>query len=84
MGGNVVNVEEELKKAGYTIEEVKRILNGLKLSGEAWSIVVAGMIHQGIEHHEAILLLIRSKFVGSVRFPLRRRAKRLRRSRKHT
>jgi Family of unknown function (DUF6988) len=60
-----MSVEEELKKAEYTIEEVKKILNGLKLSGDAWSIVAAGMIHQGIEHHEAILSLIRSKFVGS-------------------
>ena len=60
-----MNVDEELKKAEYTVHEVKKILNDLKLSGDDWSVVVAGMIHQGIEHHEAILLLIRSRFVGS-------------------
>lgn len=60
-----MSVEAELKQAEHTIEEVKKILTGLHLSGDEWSAVTAGMIHQGIEHHEAIVLLIRSKFVGS-------------------
>ena len=60
-----MSVNEELKKAEYTVNEVKKILNDLKLSGDDWSIVVAGMIHQGIEHHDSILLLIRSKLTGS-------------------
>ena len=51
-----MSVEEELQKAQHTTEEVKKLLNGLKLSGEDWSVVVAGMIHQGIEHHDSILL----------------------------
>ena len=65
MGDNVVSLEEELNKAQHTIEKVKKLLNGLTLSGEDWSIVVAGMIHQGIEHHDSILVLIRSKLTGS-------------------
>ncbi len=60
-----MSLEEELNKAQHTIEEVKKLLNGLTLSGEDWSIVVAGMIHQGIEHHDSILVLIRSKLTGS-------------------
>jgi hypothetical protein len=60
-----VSVDEELKKAESTVNEVKNVLNGLHLSGEDWSIIAAGMIHQGIEHHEAIILLLRSKLVGS-------------------
>jgi hypothetical protein len=60
-----LSVEEELKLAERTIEEAKKVLTGLNLSGDDWSVVVAGMIHQGIEHHEAIVLLIRSKLVGS-------------------
>jgi hypothetical protein len=60
-----MSVDEELEKAERTINEVRNILDGLHLSGEDWSIIAAGMIHQGIEHHDAIILLIRSKFVGS-------------------
>lgn len=63
--GVVMSVEEELKLVEGTIGEVKKVLSGLHLSGEDWSVVVAGMIHQGIEHHEAILSLVRWKFVGS-------------------
>jgi hypothetical protein len=60
-----VSVEQELKEAEQTIYEVKRVLTGLHLSGEDWSIIAAGMIHQGIEHHDAIVLLIRNRLVGS-------------------
>ena len=60
-----VSVEQELKLTEDTIEEVKKILTGLQLSGDDWSIIAAGMIHQGIEHHEAIVLLIRNKKIGS-------------------
>jgi hypothetical protein len=60
-----VSVEQELKEAEETIQEVKNVLTGLHLSGEDWSIIAAAMIHQGIEHHEAIVLLIRNRHVGS-------------------
>jgi hypothetical protein len=60
-----VTVEMELEKAQSAIEEVKKVLTGLHLSGDGWSIIAAGMIHQGIEHHEAIVVLIRNGKVGS-------------------
>lgn len=60
-----MSVDQELKSAEDTIEEVKKTLTGLHLSGDDWSIIAAGMIHQAIEHHEAIVLLIRTKKVGS-------------------
>ena len=60
-----MSLEEEIKNAQHTIAEVKKLLSGLKFSGDEWSVVVAGLIHQGIEHHEAILLLIQSHLTGS-------------------
>lgn len=60
-----MSLEGEIKYAQETVTQVKTVLNGLKLSGEHWSIVVAGMIHQGIEHHESIMLLIQSRLTGS-------------------
>jgi uncharacterized protein DUF6988 len=58
-------VEAELKLAGDIVGEVKRILSKYGFSDEEWSTVVIGFIAQAIEHHEAILLLIRSGLVGS-------------------
>lgn len=58
-------VEAELKLAEGVVDEVKRILSKLKFSDEEWSTVVIGFIAQGIEHHAAILLLLRSGLVGS-------------------
>jgi hypothetical protein len=60
-----VSVEENLKRSENTITEVKRLLTELKLGGDDWSVVVAGMIHQGIEHHDSIIALIRLKRIGS-------------------
>lgn len=57
--------QEEITKAQQTIVEVRKTLNGLQFSEEGWSIVVAGMIHQGIEHHESIMCLILSRRTGS-------------------
>ena len=58
-------VEAELKLADEMVGEVRRILSKHGFSDEEWSTVVIGFIAQAIEHHEAILLLIRSGLVGS-------------------
>jgi len=60
-----VDLKTDLKLAEDVVEEVKRILSKHKFSDEEWSTVVIGFIAQGIEHHEAILLLLRSGLVGS-------------------
>ena len=60
-----MSLELELKRSQNTMGEVKNILDDVKLSGEDWSVVVAGMIHQGIEHHDSIMALIRLKLIGS-------------------
>jgi len=58
-------VDAEMKLAEEVVDEVKRILSSHKFSDEEWSTVVIGFIAQGIEHHAAILLLLRSGLVGS-------------------
>ncbi len=58
-------VVAELKQAEDAVNEVKRILSKYGFSDEEWSTVVIGFIAQAIEHHEAILLLLRSGLVGS-------------------
>jgi hypothetical protein len=58
-------VERELKSAEAAILEVKKILNGNKYTDEEYSTVVVGFIAQGIEHHEALILLTRSGLTGS-------------------
>jgi uncharacterized protein DUF6988 len=58
-------LESELKLAEEVVGEVKRILSNHKFSDEEWSTTVIGFIAQGIEHHAAILLLLRTGFVGS-------------------
>jgi hypothetical protein len=58
-------LDAERKLAEEVVDEVKRILSKLKFSDDEWSTVVIGFIAQGIEHHAAILLLLRSGLVGS-------------------
>jgi hypothetical protein len=58
-------LEAELKLAQEVVDDVKRILSGHKFSDEEWSTTVIGFIAQGIEHHAAILLLLRSGLIGS-------------------
>jgi hypothetical protein len=60
-----MSLDEELKKAEFTVGEVKKILNDTRYSGADWTVVVAGMIHQAIEHHDSIILFIRSRLTGS-------------------
>ena len=45
--------------------EVKRALNKGKFLDDERTTLVAAFVHQGIEHHAAILFLIRSGFDGS-------------------
>lgn len=58
-------LQAELKLAEEGIDEVKRILSSHHFSDDEWSTTVIGFIAQGIEHHAAILLLLRSGLVGS-------------------
>jgi hypothetical protein len=58
-------LEAELKLAEDVVDGVKRILSSHKFSDDEWSTTVIGFIAQGIEHHAAILLLLRSELVGS-------------------
>jgi hypothetical protein len=58
-------VEKELKSAEAVILEIKKNLNGNKYTDEEYSTVVVGFIAQGIEHHEALVLLTRSSLTGS-------------------
>lgn len=60
-----VAVEKELKSAEAVILEVKRILSVNKYTDEEYSTVVVGFVAQGIEHHEALVLLTRSGLTGS-------------------
>lgn len=61
----VPDLKTEMKLVEEVVDEVKRILSNRKFSDEEWSAVVIGFIAQGIEHHAAILLLLRSGLVGS-------------------
>lgn len=58
-------LDAELKSSEETVLEVKRILNRDKTSDDERSTVVVAFIDQAIEHHAAILLLLRSALVGS-------------------
>jgi hypothetical protein len=60
-----VSLDTELKRSEETVLEVKRILNADKTSDGQRSTLVVGFIDQAIEHHAAILLLMRSGLVGS-------------------
>jgi hypothetical protein len=65
--GMMINADTNaaLNSSEATIGDVKRILSALKYSDDEWSTTVVGLIDQGIEHHAAFLLLIRSNLVGS-------------------
>jgi hypothetical protein len=58
-------LDAERRLAEEVVEEVKRILSAHKFSDDEWSTTVIGFIAQAIEHHAAILLLLRSGLVGS-------------------
>ncbi|MFZ0736918.1 MAG: hypothetical protein WBL70_05500 [Candidatus Acidiferrales bacterium] len=58
-------LDAELKSSEETVLKVKRVLNRDKTSDDERSTVVAALIDQAIEHHAAILLLLRSRLVGS-------------------
>lgn len=58
-------LDAELQSSEQTVLQVKRILNKDKTSDDERSTVVVGFIDQAIEHHAAILLLLRSGLVGS-------------------
>jgi len=58
-------LEAELRLAGEVVTGVKKVLSAHKFSDDEWSTVVIGFIAQGIEHHDALLLLLRSKLIGS-------------------
>lgn len=58
-------LESELRLAEEVVTGVKRVLSAHKFSDDEWSTVVIGFIAQGIEHHDALLLLLRSKLIGS-------------------
>jgi hypothetical protein len=55
----------EMGLAESIIEETKRVLSANRYTDDEWSTVVLGLIAQGVEHHAAILLLIRSNLIGS-------------------
>jgi hypothetical protein len=58
-------LQAELKLSEEVVTEIKRVLSAHKFSDDEWSTVVIGFIAQGIEHHEALVLLLRSKLIGS-------------------
>lgn len=60
-----LELDAELKSSEGTVLEVKRILNRDQTSDDERSTVVVAFIDQAIEHHAAILLLLRSGLVGS-------------------
>jgi uncharacterized protein DUF6988 len=55
----------ELKSAEETLREVKRVLNDGQFPDDERTSLVAAFVDQGIEHHAAILFLMRSGFDGS-------------------
>jgi len=58
-------VEKELKLTEGVATEIKRVITPLKYSDDEWSTTVAAFIDQALEHHAAIILLIRSALFGS-------------------
>ena len=58
-------LDGELKQAEETVLRVKAVLNRDKTSDDERSTSVVGMIDQVLEHHTAILLLLRSGMTGS-------------------
>src|ERR1700684_1799383 len=60
-----MSLDTELKSSEETILEVKKILNADQTRDIQRLTLVVGFIDQAIEHHAAILLLLRSGLVGS-------------------
>jgi hypothetical protein len=58
-------LDAELKSSEETVLEVKRVLNKDKTADDERTTIVVGFIDQALEHHAAILLLLRSGLVGS-------------------
>ena len=58
-------LDAELKSAEETVLEVKRVLNKGKFPDDERTMLVVAFVDQGIEHHAAILFLMRSGFDGS-------------------
>src|ERR1700732_1628230 len=58
-------LDAELKSSEETVLEVKRVLNEDKTLDVERNTTVVAFIDQALEHHGAILLLLRSGFVGS-------------------
>jgi hypothetical protein len=60
-----IELEYQMKSAEDTAREVKRVLNSAKFLDDERTSLVAAFVDQGIEHHAAILFLMRSGFDGS-------------------
>lgn len=58
-------LDAELTWVEETVREVKRVLNMDETSDDERSTSVVGIIDQSLEHHAAILLLIRTGLTGS-------------------
>lgn len=61
----MATVETELKLAEGVAKEIKKVITPLKYADDEWSTTVAAFIDQALEHHPAIILLIRSAIFGS-------------------
>lgn len=59
------NLVDYLAKVEGIVREVKARLGGYKYPDDPRTVVLVGTITQTIEHHEAILLLIRNDKIGS-------------------
>jgi hypothetical protein len=57
--------EEHLKQVEAAVQAVRPLLANHQYQGETGTVIVAGIIDQMIEHHEAILILIRQEKIGS-------------------
>jgi len=58
-------LDAEMKSSEATVLEIKRLLNKERFPDDERTTVVAALIHQAIEHHVSILLLLRSELIGS-------------------
>lgn len=58
-------VDNELKLAEGVATEIKKVITPLAYPDDEWSTTVAAFIDQALEHHTAIILLIRSGLFGS-------------------
>lgn len=56
---------EHLKQVETAIEKLKEVLSGCQIMDDLRNVILIGTIDQLIEHHESVLLLIRSNKVGS-------------------